>query len=435
MPRSGKHLVGLISAACLSFCLAACGTTHADFHNNASAADEAAYASVFPYYAELCAVSQIEKKPGFGVDISGGVGGHSVLYLNGVCRVEGAHYPTIELCRPDAREGGRGVGLSVNAHFKNANWVATEGRNFFFRGDLQPGERLTREAYRRTQARAEQMGILDGVVFHRVVFDDQPMGMSKRDYMYEVSVATDYAIGFGRDRYCARIPLTRAQMAKVARFLNEQNEQYRSGKKDFEWNVLRDNCAHLTHNALAAAGVWDDWPTERFILVAAFDFPVPKNEFVNLMRRTNDGSLKDPEAVYDNLAERHDLLQDDWLPTQPGGLAEFQSAVQNNDVYDTDLHLIFYDVPVVGPYEQDFQDILKERRYTDLRANLRYFRLLYGEIEAKRQPLDVYLQQHPGIAAGSRPKFAAFYTRFYRYIERKKTQVDSALAYLGDAEF
>src|SRR6185369_4995164 len=83
------------------------------------------YASVFPFYAELCALSEIKKKPGFGAEFASGFGGHSVLYLNGVCRVADAGYPTIQICDGDAAD--RGVGLSVNDHYKNTNWVATEG--------------------------------------------------------------------------------------------------------------------------------------------------------------------------------------------------------------------------------------------------------------------------------------------------------------------
>ena len=33
-----------------------------------------------------------------------------------------------------------------------------------------------KERYLQTQRQAEAMGILDGVVFHRKVFDDQPAG-------------------------------------------------------------------------------------------------------------------------------------------------------------------------------------------------------------------------------------------------------------------
>src|SRR5262249_8989895 len=137
----------------------------------------------------------LKKKPGFGVTLSSGSGGHSVMYLNGVCRAEDAGYPTIKLCDGTTPAAEAGVGISVNAHYRNANWIATPGRDFFYHGDLAPGERLTEAAYQRTQAKAEGMGILDGVEFHTQAFEAQPADMPRRDYMYEISVATDYAIG------------------------------------------------------------------------------------------------------------------------------------------------------------------------------------------------------------------------------------------------
>ncbi len=55
-------------------------------------------------------------------------------------------------------------------------------------------------------------------------------------------------------------------------------------------------------------GVWPIWPTGRPLLISAFDFPVPKNEFVNLMRRTNDLPIADPDALYDDASARAAML-------------------------------------------------------------------------------------------------------------------------------
>src|ERR1700722_9510753 len=246
--------------ACAAVSLAGCASTL--FKMPEHTVNEATYTSLYPWYAEFCALSEISKKPGFGAEIiPGGPGGHSVLYLNGVCRVKDAHYPVVALCGDGANPGpGEGVGLSVNAHYSNANWIATEGRDFVMHGDLATGEPLARETYLRTQAKAETMGILDGVVFHPEVFDDQPAGMSRIDFMYDMSIATDYAINLGRDRYCARVPLDRAKMARIVTYLNAVNEPYRSGREVFNWNVLQNNCTHLAHNVLAVAGVWPEWP-------------------------------------------------------------------------------------------------------------------------------------------------------------------------------
>ncbi|MGO8914983.1 MAG: hypothetical protein ACLQJR_03655 [Stellaceae bacterium] len=408
--------------------LAACSTAHLD--TGATADAERLYASLYPYYAEICAVSELKKKPGFGAEISSGVGGHSVIYLNGVCRDASVSYPTIRLCDAGTPAASQGVGLSVNAHYKNANWTATEGRDFFFHGTLKPGERLTRAAYEQTQARAKQMGILDGVEFHAAVFDGRPATMSARDYKYDVSAATDYAVGFGRDRYCARVPMDRGRMSRMVEYLNRLNAAYRDGSKEFEWNVFTNNCSHVSHNALAAAGLWDEWPMGRPLLLSVLDFPVPKNEFVNLMRRANDLPIASLDAVYEDAASRQALLQMASLPTAPGALAEAEPAVQDNDVYATDLSLIFYDDPIFGSYQKRFEQIFAEPRYVDLRANLRYFAALYRKIEQQRRPLGSFLDGLEDSAPAGREALARFYASYFRYIAAEDARVSAELASL-----
>lgn len=166
-------------------------------------------------------------------------------------------------------------------------------------------------------------------------------------------------------------------MEIIVRYLNAVNAPYRSGQKVFEWSVLRNNCTYLAHNALAAIGLWPALPPDRPLLIAAFDFPVPKNEFVNLMRRTNDMPIVDPDALYADEMARNSLLQFGWIATQPGALAEAAPAVQPNDIYNTHLRLIFYDEPVFGHYQKWFDRIFADPRYTDLAANLAYFSQLY----------------------------------------------------------
>ena len=398
------------------------------------------YPSLYPYYAEVCALSQILKKPGFGAELRGESGGHSVIYLSGVCRKKDAHYPVLELCDPATPPDQQGVGISVNEHFKNANWVAIPGRDFFFGGALAPDARVTREAYRQTQERAKALGIYDGVEFQDKAFNGMPPGWSRADYKYEVSVSTDYAINFGRDRYCARMPLDREKMTKVVDYLNGLNDLYKDGKTEYVWNVVQNNCSHISHNALAAAGVWDRDPTGRFIGFAAFDFPVPKNEFINQLVRTNDLPLTDPLALYADPTARQSLMREDWLPTEPGALAEIVRARPENDLYDTDLHLIFYDWPLIEPYHRRMDAIMADPRYLDLRANLAYFAKLYAAVLADKKPLAWYVKE-AGAAHGKEPgllasipeqrRFAAFYDRYYRYVAEAGAQVNAELAGLA----
>ena len=411
---SGRAIVW---AVCASVWLSGCASTL--FNVPQGTLDDATYTSLYPWYAEFCAVSEISKKPGFGAEIvPGGPGGHSVLYLNGICRVKDAEYPVVALCGAGDPRPGEGVGLSVNEHYSNANWIATDGRDFVMHGDLKPGEALTRETYLRTQRKAEAMGILNGVVFHSEVFDTQPSGMSKIDFMYDMSVGTDYAVNFARDRYCARIPLDRAKMGRVVNYLNAVNAPYRSGQQVFNWNVLENNCSHLAHNALALAGVWPEWGTDRPLIISAFDFPVPKNEFVNLMRRTNDLPIADPAALYDDKRARSEISGAGWVATRPGGLAEAERAIQPNEVYNTNVRLIFYDEPIFGHYQQHWNEIFKEKRYMDLHTNLNHFSALYAEI----------LASQPAANTNDRPDFLA---KYYQMIAAEKAKLDDTLHLLS----
>lgn len=385
---------------------------------------EASYTALYPYYLEFCALSEIQKLPGYGADIRGGVGGHSTVYLNGAC-LAGSGYPELRVC-DGPNPGADGVGLSVNAHFANANWAAIPGRAFFYHGDLKPGQPLTRAVYDATKAHAKRLGLYDAVRFHDVVFDDLPPGYAadskgREDFKYEVSIGTDYAIGYGRDRYCARVPVDAAQMARITAYLNALNRPYRDGLATYVWSVLTDNCIHLAHNALTAIGFWPEWPTHQFILFAAFDFPVPKNEFVNILRHANDFPI-DPLAAWRDRATRRAVLAGDGLPARPGALAVLEPATATNALYRvTNLQLIFYDERMFGPYEGWFGQVMAEPRYTDLATNRRYFAALYARAEAGRQPLEWWREAHPAIAAD--PDFPAFHARFYDQVSRRAAQV------------
>jgi hypothetical protein len=377
------------------------------------AAAASAYEDILPYYAEVCALSELRKKPGFGVPLRSGIGGHLLLYLNGVRVTRSDGYPVLDVNPPGPRAGQDGAAISVNSHYRNANWVAVEDRDFVFRGALAPGEALTREAYARTQARARARGLLDGIEFHERFFQDKPAGMSAEDFKYEISVATDYGAQFGRDCYRARLPLDAARMRRVVDFLNGVNEPYRTGRRIYRWRLFNDNCVHVAHNALAAAGFWPPWPTGQPAILAAFRFPVPKNTLVDLARRANDLPIEDAEALFADADIRRLLLDGGTLPTGPGALTSVAAAIAANEVYDVRrLRLIFYDNPFWGPYRGWFGRILSEPRYGDLDANLRHFAQRYRSAAASLSRM-----------AGSDGERARFRDRYERHIAAESATI------------
>ncbi|MBV9785298.1 MAG: hypothetical protein JO264_15920 [Acidisphaera sp.] len=387
--------------------LVACATARFDYTPDARAP---AITSDDAYYLEYCAASQLRLKQPFSPDIEGGAGGHAAFYLAGACRDAGAVYPVLKMCEQYTAGAEQGAGVSMDGNFRNANWVVTPGRSFFYDGGLAPGERLTRSAFARMQGEAEQLGLLDGIAFRPELYASKPAGMSDQDYRYALSVGTDYAIGLARGRYCARIPLSRAQMARIVRFLNAKNALYRGGTRAFDSSVFQDNCVHLPHNALAAADIWSSWPVGMFLPLAILDFPVPKNDFVNLVRRTNDLPLDDLVRLYHDPAARRLVLQYGRLPNEPGALAASYPVHTPNDIFEANVSLIFYDAEPIGPYLNWFDGIFHDPRYTDARANLQHFADLYAVLTAKRRPLSFWDRR---VRVRDRPSFAEFYARYY----------------------
>src|SRR5579863_7684740 len=160
--RRGQLGLALVAVVGLGGCI------NAYYRAPQIALSERRYAAFYPYFAEYCALSEFDKKKGIGIDVEGaGPGGHAVFYLNGACRGRDAGYPVLALCdeSPDGM-AGHGVGLSVNDHYRNANWIATDGRDFFYDGAIAPGDGVTRAGYERTQEEAKAKGLLDGVEFH-----------------------------------------------------------------------------------------------------------------------------------------------------------------------------------------------------------------------------------------------------------------------------
>ena len=402
--------------------LAGCATASVD---QPIVDDEAAYTAQHPYYAEMCALSGIDKKPDFGAAIAGGgPGGHSTLYLNNVCRDDTQGYPVVKLCDAETPPEQRGVGISVNDHFRNTNWVATPGRNFFYRGMLPPGEPLTKQSYAATQDEAQHRHIYDGVTFQPRFMQSRPADWPVAAWQYELSVGSDYATDLARNRYCVRVPLSEDQMSTMVASLNDDNEPYRAGREIFNWNVARNNCTHLIHNTLAAAGVWPPLPTNEFLLVAAFDFPVPANDLVNLLNRIDAPDLRDLDALYADKTLRDAFLREDWLPAQPGAIVEAQLEAAPNEIYDINTSMIFYDVPKVGHYESDFDRFFSSSRYTDPHANLAYYAGLYRQIELERKPVEAWRTAGSHDAAD----FHLFYDRYYQYIAIQRRLVDGWLA-------
>ena len=82
-----------------------------------------AYERLFPHYAEIC---------GLGKYNGGNFGGHTLLYVKGVCRDRDSALPRVRRCSAQELEAQPhlGTGLSVDPISTNAHWYAVEDLNF-----------------------------------------------------------------------------------------------------------------------------------------------------------------------------------------------------------------------------------------------------------------------------------------------------------------
>ncbi|UCE87206.1 MAG: hypothetical protein JSU66_05625, partial [Deltaproteobacteria bacterium] len=339
---------------------------------------EAAYERLFPYYVELCAVTQIRPlgKP------PGGSPGHAVMYVKGACQDPAAPFPTLVLCPgnvTDAAKPSHGAGISVNKAFKNVNWVATPGKRLFLHGNLEPSERLTQARFDAAVRDALERGVFRGVEIHRS--DDAP-ALEMATFVARDSIGTDFALRYGRSVFCMRLPITRAMVGAVMDYLNELNREYATGEADYNWSGYSDNCAHTLHNALAAAGIWKPKGVGLIKIRQFFHMAVPANEFVDLAALALESPLDDFSGIYRNELQRQTFLEQGWLPMQPGAMLKTLPVHTENDLYDTRFRLLVLESPFRTGETKRAQRLLGDARHTELRANLGWFRSRYDAILA-----------------------------------------------------
>jgi hypothetical protein len=277
-----------------------------------------AYEAVIPRYVELCATSQWRKK------VSGGGNpfGHATLYLKGACVDETAPYPQLRRCHRVAdttEDSEHGAGISVGRWFKNVNWIGTPSHALFYAGDLPAGQRLTRQHLEATVRRAIDLGMFEGVELHPWTEGDND---DLVHFVAEESIATDFALQYARNLFCARLPVTAPQLDEIIAFLNDKNHEYATGAYDYHWNLLANNCVHTLRNAFASAHILPAMSVLQIKLRHVLDPATPANEFVNLARLAAEAPIFDARAVAREAPLDLALLDFGWLPSRPGAVVK-----------------------------------------------------------------------------------------------------------------
>jgi hypothetical protein len=380
---------------------------------------DAEYERLFPYYVEFCAASQFQSKlTGEG----GGPAGHAILYIKGACKDDDAPLPRLRSCRRIAtslKDPEHGAGVSVNQLFKNVNWVATPGYDLVFPGGLAPGERLTIARFEAVEQQAIAKGIYKGVIFHP--FPGATSDTDLRAFLERAGIGTDLALQFARSVYCARLPITEAMLEPIIKFLNDKNREYAEGEADYNWSAWADNCSHTMRNALAAANIWSPLSVRTTKIRQIFNLAIPANEFVNLAELMTEGDVEDYREILRDGPRRDAFHEFDWLPTRQGALLKTLPVHDLNDLYDTTFRLFTLQSPLLRGKTQRAIDLLSDKRFVDLDANLHYFERRYETILAQHD------EQRDSMASVRGTRFRRVESLYYDYIRSQSTEVRSML--------
>ncbi|MDJ0851394.1 MAG: hypothetical protein QNK04_23715 [Myxococcota bacterium] len=401
----------------LAFLASACATVATHEGPVEAIRADARYDALFPYYVELCAVSQIRSH----FAPHGGSPGHAAMYVKGACRDDATEFPTLRVCddRVDLSDPESGTGVSVNKLLRNVNWMATPGKALFYYGNLGPDEVLNRDTALAAIYGAEAAGVFSGVEAHGSYLPPEGDEEALLYLTAAETLGTDFALNFGRTVYCARLPLERRQLEDVIGFLNDLNKDYARGGRDYSWSGFNDNCSHTLHNSLAAAGVWKAKTIASFRLGQFANLSVPANEFADLALLITSYPVDDFEAVLGDPVLRTTLARRSWLPTRHGALVQIIPVHQNNELYETDVAIFMLTHPFHRGKSLDVRDLFDVPEFTDLEANLLHFQELYGKVLAER-PEDWDVDTSGDARSTAR-------AHYYRYIQAQLEDVNAKL--------
>lgn len=399
------------------------------------------YNAIFPYYAEVCVITQYHRKGA----TPGGWGGHASLFLHGAEIDPSLGYPRLRLVADAAAFSGSdtGTGISVNQILRNVNWVAIPGRDQFFRGGLAPEETLDPAFYEGAVGKATRAGWFAGIKIKEKLMRQRPAAMPVQEFIVRNSIGTDFALNFARTAYCARLPMSRAAIGKVVAYLNGVNESAQDS--GYTWNAYTNNCSHVVHNALAAADIWDAKRTRgsgpidvvKEILSVAkgvalgrmSDFSFPANNFVRAFEAGNQRPIDGAAAAFKD----HDVvrtLNDGWMSTGPGALIVTYPMhdAARNQMFASGRDPFLFSVPRLWDKEEKFKMLTRtpSTSLTDLGANLWRFHDRYAEILSGRRDMNDELRSVDGDE--DEEAFRLFHDRFYQFIAGQLQRTSARMA-------
>ena len=291
----------------------------------------AAYEDHFPSYFEYCSGTQWKLKTGE----AGGTPGHGFTYIHGLCKDYRSAYPQVIPCSEvseemRAKHPHDGVGISLDKNFSNVMWVAVPGRDMTLNGEVER-KAITQSDIEAHIRKINELKVFEGVITKPNKAKGIPFGTP--EYLEAIALdtlGTDHAVNWARGLHCVKIPAPKEKLPAVAKFLNESNNQYKDGSKEYEWSMLKNNCIHLSVNQGEALEINKGKKVDKHIIRAVFDLAVPANTFLMY------ADLAVLSKMPSNRTLKKNLPKKGFYPVQVGSIMEAHPVYTGGDYFDTE---------------------------------------------------------------------------------------------------
>lgn len=341
------------------------------------------YDSAFPEYYEYCTGTQLKYQKEYFDGGTGGAGGHSFIYVHGLCKDYTKDYPQVIPCDEVSEElknryPHKGVGVSLDSDYKNVMWIAVPGKKLILDGNIDSPRAVTKEDIKRINQTAFDLKVFENVELSSDGF--QSLEKNSKEYSDAATVwslGTDIAVKWARDLRCVKTPINKAAVKKVATYLNAQNDSIYKNNKNYEWSFIYNNCTHLSLNAAESFGITNFLKVDQPLVKQLGHLAVPANGFMKLADDLVIGKLKKKK-----LKKSLDQLENNGLiGLQVGSLLEREKVFPSSVIFKTD-DIKGISIPrkkltkmftTLKGYEKHFNNPV----YTDLDENLNYWSNIY----------------------------------------------------------
>jgi hypothetical protein len=337
----------------------------------------AAYEDHFPTYFEYCTGTQWKLQSGE----KGGVPGHGLTYIHGLCKDYSSEYPQVIPCDEIKDKSHSGVGISLDKNFSNVMWVAIPGRDLTFFGDKE------RKAISQDDIKEQINKVTKLKVFNEVKSKSEFMAQftyGTQEYLEAIArdtVGTDHAVNWARELHCVKVPFPKNKLTNLAKILNDSNNQYKTGP-GYNWDKLNNNCVHLSINQSAALGINKSIKLDQKYISMLFNMALPAHGF--LMYADLAVLKKSPSAK----ALKKSLETNGFHPVQVGSIMETYEAYPSGEYFNTEDLTVLTLPRLLRPWRLLGSPKKYEKKYmtlsnSDLKANAKMWRERYETMLSK----------------------------------------------------